>query len=118
MAKEVFYFLGAWRSNGKMKAKDGSEITWDNVIVQRTKDVDPNLRESGVGREAATACKIKAEDFEEVTGESIEEFFKKANSRLNKPIIVYFGEMRGAKDDRKADTVFLRFVGLDGKITI
>ena len=27
-----------------------------------------------------------------------------------KQIIVFFGEMRGAKDDRKADTKYFRFV--------
>lgn len=104
------FFIGAKRSMGEMDGdRKGEKIKWDNVIVYRAQEIVDH--DSGNGYEVMTPCKIKTEEFQEVTGESWENFKKKVPDRFMKQIIVFFGEMRGAKDDRKADTKYFRFVG-------
>ena len=101
------FFIGAKRSMGEMDGdRKGEKITWDNIVISRVQEI----LENGNGHEVMTSCKIKTEDFKEVTGETWEDFEKKIPDRFMKQIIVFFGEMRGAKDDRKADTKYFRFV--------
>ncbi len=104
------FFLGAKRSFGEMDGDvKGEKIKWDNVIVYRAQEILD--KDSGNGYEKMDPCKIKTEEFQEVTGEPWEKFKDKIPDRFMKQIIVFFGEMRGAKDDRKADTKYFRFVG-------
>lgn len=39
-----------------------------------------------------------------------------ANERIMDPIVIFFGELKGSKDDRKADVALFRFVEKDGSI--
>ena len=117
MAKQ--FFIGAKRSSGSMLAEDKrSQIVWDNVVIHRIAEVDPDSNAGGGGYEVLTPCKIKAVDFERVTGLTLDEFMSSIPNHFMAPIVVYFGELRGAKDDRKADTEFFRFVGPDGQIRV
>ncbi len=102
------FFIGAKRSFGSLPSeiKGAPPITWDNIVISRVQEI----LENGNGHEILTNCKIKTEEFREVTGETWEDFEKKIPDRFMKQIIVFFGEMRGAKDDRKADTKYFRFV--------
>lgn len=101
------FFIGARRSMGEMDGDvKGEKITWDNIVVSRVQET----LENGSGYEAMTPCKIKTVEFQEVTGETWEQFEKKIPDRFMKQIIVFYGELRGAKDDRKADTKYFRFV--------
>ena len=104
------FFIGAKRSMGEMDGDvKGEKIKWDNVIVYRVQEVID--QDSGNGYDTIlTPCKIKTEEFQEVTGEPWDKFKDKIPDRFMKQIIVFFGEMRGAKDDRKADTKYFRFV--------
>lgn len=103
------FFIGAKRSFGEMDGDvKGEKIKWDNVIVYRAQEILD--QDSGNGYEVMTPCKIKTEEFLEVTGEQWDKFKDKIPDRFLKQIIVFFGEMRGAKDDRKADTKYFRFV--------
>ena len=85
----------------------GEKVFWDNIVISRVQEI----LENGIGYEVMTNCKIKTEEFQEVTQETWEEFEEKIADRFMKPINVMYGEMRGAKDDRKADTKYFRFVG-------
>ena len=102
------HFIGARRSFGDFDGeKKGEKITYDNIVISRVQ----KILENGNGYEVMSNLKIKKEEFREVTGETWEDFEKKIPDRFMKQIIVFFGEMRGAKDDRKADTKYFRFVG-------
>ena len=101
------FFIGARRSFGDFDGeKKGEKITYDNIVISWVEEI----LENGKGYEVNTACKIKTEEFKEVTGETWEDFEKKIPDRILKQIIVFFGKMRGAKDDRKADVKYFRFV--------
>ena len=101
------FFIGAKRSMGEMDGdRKGEKITWDNIVISRVQET----LENGSGYEAMNPCKIKTVEFQEVTGEPWDKFKDKIPDRFMKQIIVFFGEMRGAKDDRKADTKYFRFV--------
>lgn len=105
-------FLGVKRSFGEMDGERGQKITWDNAVVYRAAPIvnkDGEVSADACGFELLTPCKIKMSDFKEVTGETFEEFLAKANDRILEVMVVFFGEMKGAKDDRKADTEYLRF---------
>ena len=111
------YFLGARRSAGKMPGKkEGENITWDNIVISRCQQIDSEKNPGSVGMETLKDAKIKFSDFEEITGMSYEAFMKTANERILDPIIVFFGELKGSMDDRKADVVMFRFVNSDGSI--
>lgn len=117
MAKCIF--LGVKRSFGEMDGeKKGQKITWDNAVVYRAAPIvnkDGEVPADACGFEVLTPCKIKMSDFKEVTGETFEAFLVKAEDCILQPMVVMFGEMKGAKDDRKADTEYLRFVS-GGKV--
>lgn len=111
------YFLGARRNAGEMDGdKKGEKITWDNIVISRCQQIDSEKNPGSVGMEILNNAKIKFSDFEEITGMTYEEFMKTANDRIMDPIIVFFGELKGSKDDRKADVVMFRFVNEDGTI--
>ena len=101
------FFIGARRSMGEMDGDvKGEKITWDNIIISWVEEI----LENGKGYEVNTVLKIKTEEFQEVTGETWEDFEEKIPDRFMQQIDVFFGKMRGAKDDRKADVKYFRFV--------
>lgn len=101
------FFIGAKRSMGEMDGdRKGEKITWDNIVISWVQEI----LENGNGYEVITPCKIKTEEFQEVTGETWEDFEKKIPDRFMKQVTVFFGKMRGSKEDRKADVKYFRFV--------
>lgn len=103
------YFLGVKRSAGEMAGENGGKIVWDNAVVYRCGQIDTSKNGESSGYEAMNPCKIKMEDFENVTGETFAKFLENAPKRVLKPMVVLFGEMKGQADNRKADTEYLRF---------
>ena len=115
--KQLQFFMGVKRSVGEMESeKKGEKITWDNVIINRMAEVDPEKNPGAIGYEILAPLKIKFEDFEDVTSMTYEKFVKAANEKLMKPIVVMFGEMRGNGENRKADVELFRFVDQNGEI--
>ena len=111
------YFLGARRNAGDMDGeRKGEKITWDNIVISRCQDIDGEKNPESVGMEILNNAKIKFSDFKEITGMTYEEFMRTANERIMDPIVVFFGELKGSKDDRKADVAMFRFVEKDGSI--
>ena len=112
------YFLGARRNAGEMDGElKGEKITWDNIVISRCQEIDGEKNPGSVGMEILNNAKIKFSDFEKITGMTYEEFMRTANERIMNPIVVFFGELKGSKDDRRADVAMFRFVEKDGSIS-
>lgn len=111
------YFLGARRSTGEMEGeRKGEKITWDNVVISRCQEIDDEKNPGSVGYEVLNNAKIKFSDFERITGMTYASFIAAAPDKVMEPIVIFFGEMKGSKDDRKADVELFRFVEENGEI--